>query len=176
MDQPDIHRVIQWKATCDMCTLWQCFGRAACNLAIDAEAILFVEPALTDVKKETKEANRKKREAAKGKRTAHESWPQDRDEVLDEPDYADENVTEGIVGANNPQEGGQGAEGERCQLYARPIKVKTKKKEIAIEPAMDDFINAATRFGIKCYHVPARWLFEFDKASELTFIYGPNRG
>ena len=50
MDQPDIHHVIQWKATCDMCTLWQCFGRAAHNLAIDAEVILFVELALTDVK------------------------------------------------------------------------------------------------------------------------------
>jgi superfamily II DNA/RNA helicase len=164
MDQPDIHLVIQWKATCDMCTLWQRFGRAARNLVIDAEAILFVEPALTDAKKETKEANRKKREAAKGKRTAHESWPQDRD--------ADENMTEGIMGANNPQEDGQGAEGERRQLYARPIKVETKKKEIAIEPAMDDFINASTRCGIKCYRVPARWLFEFDKASELTFIHG----
>ena len=160
MDQPDICCVIQWKATCDMCTLWQRFGRAACNLAIDAVAILFVEPALTDAKKEAKEANRKKRGVAKGKRTAHESWPQDRDEVVDELDYADENATEGIVGA----------ERERRELYTRPIKVETKKKEIAIEPAMDDFINAATRFGIKCYRVPARWLFEFDKASELTYI------
>jgi superfamily II DNA/RNA helicase len=175
MDQPDIRRVIQWKATCDMCTLWQRFGRAARNLVIDAEAILFVEPALTDAKKEAKETNRKKREAAKGKRTAHESWPQDRDEVLDEPDYADENTAK-IVRANNSREGGQGDEAECRELYARPIKVETKKKEIAIEPAMDDFINAATRFGIKCYRVPARWLFEFDKASELTFIYGPNRG
>jgi len=93
-----------------MCTLWQRFGRAARNLAIDAEAILFVEPALTDVKKETKEANRKKREAAKGKRTAHESWPQDRDKVVDELDYADENATKEIVGAYNSQEGDKGAE------------------------------------------------------------------
>jgi hypothetical protein len=110
MDQPDIHCVIQWKAMCDICTLWQCFGRATCNLAIDAEAILFVKPALIDAKKEAKEANHKKREAAKGKRTAHESWPQDRDKVVDELDYANENATKEIVGAYNSQEGDKGAE------------------------------------------------------------------
>ena len=43
MDLPDIKTVVQWKATCDLCTLWQRFGRAARGADQEATAILFVE-------------------------------------------------------------------------------------------------------------------------------------
>ena len=45
MDLPDIKIVVQWKATCDLCTLWQRFGRAAHgdDQLEEATAILFVE-------------------------------------------------------------------------------------------------------------------------------------
>jgi ATP-dependent DNA helicase RecQ len=48
MDLPDIKVVIQWKATCDLCTLWQQFGRAARGPGQEATAILFVEKKDTD--------------------------------------------------------------------------------------------------------------------------------
>ena len=43
MDLPDIKIVIQWKVTCDLCTLWQRFGRAARGPDQEVTAILFVE-------------------------------------------------------------------------------------------------------------------------------------
>lgn len=56
--QPDVQLVIQWKATCDLCTLWQRFGhggRGSDQLAI---AILLVE------KKDTNEEHLQKAERA----------------------------------------------------------------------------------------------------------------
>jgi superfamily II DNA helicase RecQ len=58
MDLPDIKLVIQWKATCDFCTLWQCFGRAGRGRDQEASALLLVE------KKDTDEARNKKVERA----------------------------------------------------------------------------------------------------------------
>ena len=43
MDVPDIKVVVQWKATCDLCTLWQRYGRAARAPDHRAIAILLVE-------------------------------------------------------------------------------------------------------------------------------------
>jgi hypothetical protein len=58
-----------------MCTLWQRFGRAARDMALDAIAILFVESSRTDAKKEEKEARREKREVAKRKvNESHVVW------------------------------------------------------------------------------------------------------
>jgi hypothetical protein len=48
MDLPDIKTIVQWKATCNLCTLWQCFGQAACGAGEEATAILFVEKKDTD--------------------------------------------------------------------------------------------------------------------------------
>ena len=43
MDIPDIQLVVQYKATCNLCTLWQRFGRAARGAEWEATAILIVE-------------------------------------------------------------------------------------------------------------------------------------
>lgn len=43
MDLPDIKIVIQWKATCDLCTLWQHFGRVAHGPGEVGTAIFLVE-------------------------------------------------------------------------------------------------------------------------------------
>jgi superfamily II DNA/RNA helicase len=58
MDLPDIKLVIQWKATCDFCTLWQRFGRAGRGQDQEAVALLLVE------QKDTDEARKKKAERA----------------------------------------------------------------------------------------------------------------
>lgn len=58
MDIPDIQLVVQYKATCNLCTLWQRFGQAARGSELDATAILLVE------KKNTEEDRRLKAKRA----------------------------------------------------------------------------------------------------------------
>lgn len=55
MDLPDVKIVVQYRTTCDLCTLWQRFGRAARAAGATAVGILLVE------KKETRR-NREERE------------------------------------------------------------------------------------------------------------------
>ncbi|KIL55528.1 hypothetical protein M378DRAFT_188664 [Amanita muscaria Koide BX008] len=43
VDLPDIEIIVQWRATCSLCTLWQRFGRAARGSGYDAVAILLFE-------------------------------------------------------------------------------------------------------------------------------------
>ena len=43
MDLPNITLIIQWKVTCDLCTLWQWFGRAVCDLKLEGKAFFLVE-------------------------------------------------------------------------------------------------------------------------------------
>lgn len=62
MDLPNVSTVVQWKATCDMCTLWQRFGRAGRGKGETATAILLVE------KKDTEEERKSKAERAAKKR------------------------------------------------------------------------------------------------------------
>ncbi|KAJ7914658.1 hypothetical protein B0H13DRAFT_1557944, partial [Mycena leptocephala] len=44
LDLPDIVLVIQWRSTCDMCTLCQRLGRAARALHLTAIGLFLVEP------------------------------------------------------------------------------------------------------------------------------------
>jgi ATP-dependent DNA helicase RecQ len=70
---PNITLVIQWWATCDMCTLWQRFGRGARDPNCEAIALWLVEPMYFDETKEEKAARKaKKEEKAKNKRKARE--------------------------------------------------------------------------------------------------------
>ncbi|KAF9005249.1 hypothetical protein BDQ17DRAFT_1173452, partial [Cyathus striatus] len=43
MDLPDIKLVIQWKASCELCALWQRFGCAAQGQGKERIALLIVE-------------------------------------------------------------------------------------------------------------------------------------
>jgi len=54
MDLPTISIVVQWKATCDLCTLWQRFGRAARGPGQQGTAILLVEKKDTDDERQAK--------------------------------------------------------------------------------------------------------------------------
>ncbi|KAJ6572366.1 hypothetical protein B0H10DRAFT_1760687, partial [Mycena sp. CBHHK59/15] len=44
LDLPNILLVIQWRSTCDMCTLWQRLERAARALNLFATGLFLVEP------------------------------------------------------------------------------------------------------------------------------------
>ena len=66
MDLPNIKIVVQWKATCDLCTLWQRFGRVARGQDAVGTAILLVEKKDTNeerVAKAERAAKRKKKGA-----------------------------------------------------------------------------------------------------------------
>ncbi|KAF9457007.1 P-loop containing nucleoside triphosphate hydrolase protein, partial [Collybia nuda] len=54
MDLPDIKLIIQWKATCDFCMLWQQFGQEARQTGQTAVALLLVK------QKDTDDARKKK--------------------------------------------------------------------------------------------------------------------
>jgi len=43
MDLPNIKIVVQWKAACNLCTLWQCFGHVVHGQDAVGTAILLVE-------------------------------------------------------------------------------------------------------------------------------------
>ena len=66
MDLPDITLIIQWKATCDLCTLWQRFGRAVRDMRLEGKALFLVEPKYFDTTKKTRAdaAKERKRKAA----------------------------------------------------------------------------------------------------------------
>ncbi|KAJ7182545.1 hypothetical protein C8R43DRAFT_849396, partial [Mycena crocata] len=61
IDLPNITLVIQWQASCDMCMLWQRFGRGARNPKCEAIALFLVEPMYFDQTKEEKAACKSKR-------------------------------------------------------------------------------------------------------------------
>jgi superfamily II DNA/RNA helicase len=66
MDLPYIKTIVQWKATCDLCTLWQRFGRAARGHDAVGTAVLLVEKKDTDeerVARAERAAKRKKKGA-----------------------------------------------------------------------------------------------------------------
>ena len=66
MDLPNITLIIQWKATCDLCTLWQRFGRTVRDLKLEGNALFLVELKYFDKTKETRAnaAQERKRKAA----------------------------------------------------------------------------------------------------------------
>lgn len=66
---PDIEIVVQWKANCSLCGLWQRFGRAGRHKEKTATAIFFVEKKHLDKEREksAKRAEKSKETAAKRK-------------------------------------------------------------------------------------------------------------
>ncbi|KAF8235275.1 hypothetical protein L208DRAFT_1257831, partial [Tricholoma matsutake] len=43
MDVPDVELVVQWKTTCTLSMLWQIFGSAGQNLALEATAVFLIK-------------------------------------------------------------------------------------------------------------------------------------
>ena len=69
MDLPNIKIVVQWKATCDLCTLWQRFGRVARGRDAVGTAILLVEKKDTDEERVAKAERAAKRKAGSLRQT-----------------------------------------------------------------------------------------------------------
>lgn len=62
---PDIQLIGQWRATCSLATLWQCFGRAARDMSLVGVAILFCECEYFDQYRKEKEIKKNQRAAQK---------------------------------------------------------------------------------------------------------------
>ncbi|KAJ6533074.1 hypothetical protein B0H19DRAFT_965140, partial [Mycena capillaripes] len=68
LDLPNILLVIQWRSTCDMCTLWQQLGRAARAFHLTAKGLFLVEPKRFDANIAKAEARAVKRAKTAKKR------------------------------------------------------------------------------------------------------------
>jgi len=170
MDLPDVELVVQWKATCDLCTLWQRFGHAGRGSDQLATAILLVEKKDTNEErllKADRAAKRKakKKEGIRTKRMAKDQLNTQRKR----PGLANQNVDEGRVNDPDPDHddidtdndhdvdvemeeddtgGNQGADEECCARYRNEGRSKITtgsshvERGVEVGSAMDDYINS----------------------------------
>lgn len=175
MDLPDVDIVVQWKATCNMCDLWQRFGRAARAPGMEATGILFVEKAHLDDARELKKTNAeaKKRKAIDdGNRPAKRSAVMgSSSNVVDESDLR--NVADRGIGITNPSQEAQDLEiaereAHRVAAYNRRPqgkiagikKSKSRVDTVELYGPIDDFVNAATREEVgPCRRQPVKLYF-----------------
>ena len=181
MDLPDIKIVIQWKATCDLCTLWQRFGRAARGPGQEATAILFVEKKDTNeerVLKAARAAQRlaKKNEAVMGQKrkagTQLTSGASKRPTLGECTNH--DRQTETSHGTGTPLSHEmvptELREQRRALYKKRPVaRTRTtkdrKRANVEVGSPMDDFINASTDHDdlIDCRRIVPMLFFENDK-------------
>ena len=174
MDLPDIKTVVQWKATCDLCTLWQRFGGAARGADQEATAILFVEKKDTNeerVLKARRAAQRlaKKNESVTGQKrkagtqlTSGTSKRQTLGECTNHNELTNHSTPEMFPTELREQ--------RRAHYKKRPVEKTTtakEKKKINVEVGspMDDFINAGSNHDdlIDCRRIVPMLFFENDK-------------
>ena len=174
MDLPDIKTVVQWKATCDLCTLWQRFGRAARGADQEATAILFVEKKDTNeerVLKAGRAAQRlaKKNESVTGQKrkagTQLASGTSKRQTLGERTNHKE--PTSHSAPENVPTEL---REQRRAHYKKRPVvKMATAKEKkrfnVEVGSPMDDFINAGSNHDdlIDCRRIVPMLFFENDK-------------
>ncbi|KAF7348212.1 p-loop containing nucleoside triphosphate hydrolase protein [Mycena sanguinolenta] len=193
IDLPNITLVIQWRATCDMCTLWQRFGRGARDPKCEAIALFLVEPMYFDQTKEEKAARKAKKEQAKttrkrkaadalsqppakraksdgrqdstsGNPPGHALPPSDAQTQAIESDSDSEPDDSGTEEATAALEKRRAAyRKDKAQVVTRK---KPKKDGNELSPEMDDMINAGSKHrSIKCFRVPSRLYFGSDKTA-----------
>ena len=175
IDVQGVKIIVQYKATCDLCTLWQHFGRAARGADEDAIAILLVEKKDTD---EERSAKATKRKAGEELNTQPAKRPALADRTLST--MASENISRdlstqmAITESNLDDSDHKKMIEERRAHYghqtsAQTQKVKKTRKEtrtVEVGSAMDDFINAHLHF--HCRRLVLTIYFQNDKAGEYN--------
>ncbi|KAF7967710.1 hypothetical protein HWV62_33295 [Athelia sp. TMB] len=187
VDLPDIELVIQWRASCDLCTLWQRFGRAARMQSMTGTALFLVESKYFDEAKakKVKAAEKRKRKAAEkalgippSKRVCRARETQDRapelaeqgDDSDDEDDDKDEDEDEEDEAERRAYEAGRRAAYEKIPVTERKRGIRPVEH---IEPAMDDLINARTRVEVGCSRKPTRLYFRQDEQASDHILCDP---
>ncbi|KAI5993424.1 P-loop containing nucleoside triphosphate hydrolase protein [Pisolithus albus] len=141
MDVPDIAIVVQWRATCQLSTLWQRWGRAARARGMSGTAILFAEKELFD---DVKEERKLRQEARKRRSETHESGsrPPKRPAL-----GADNAATNSTKYEYQEVDESNSKPGPSVSTSSGQKGLKKQKKEL--DPAMDCLINADSR-GFMC--------------------------
>ena len=172
IDVPGIVIVVQWKATCDLSTLWQRFGRAARAAGDEATAILFVEKKDTAEEQELramKEANKGK---GKRKATTQGNNPPKRRALGDAAQSVNSAVGSLTLPSEEPSLNGddeaefleRDAElrEERRAHYRK--RVSDDERKVEVGSPMYDFINAQCH--LKCRRLILTLYFNNDMVCE----------
>ena len=172
MDLPDIEIVVQWKATCSLCSMWQRFGRGARGEGVNATAILLFEK--KDLHEESlTEPGPQKRKACEelrsnSKRPALASLNRDK--------HTDSAVETSVAGSSSSGGGrvGSGPTMDECRRQfircdstanvLKGAKARGKRPPIAVGSAMDSFINPPS--ALNCRRMVVNVYFGNDKARE----------
>jgi len=164
IDLPDIKIVIQWKATCDLGSLWQRFGWAAWATGSDATAILFVEKkdmAEEHEVKGAKEGMNGSGVQTKRKATDQLGCPSKCPAIGD----ATPSVNQ-VLPSEQPQRtynvGNDLYELQEERQASYKKKTESTKKKKKVGSPMYDFINA--QHNVKCHRLILTLFFNNDKA------------
>lgn len=180
--------------TCDLCTLWQRLGRGARDPLQHATALIFVELKYFDQNRQKKAENKVKREQKEakkleGKKRGATESPKDSRPVKKNCVGPDGGVTV-AVGSNMANDGGNpvevvterlaGMQERRMELdllrvaayRRRELKngQKAKRSGNELDPAEDDFVNAATRH-FKCYRRVIMLYFGNEESGECFRLW-----
>lgn len=190
MDLPDIQVVVQWRASCNLMTLWQRLGRGARDRIYTAVAIFLVEKEYFDEEREKKfERQRIRTGKAKrnlnaplqpitNKRIRTESSTSQRasiDDIQVESCSGSSDESEPEVGApmDLVKEGDNFNNDEKIsQLrhrYSTTVFVPRKKKSDPLEPAMEDLINAKFR-KLECRKIPIQAYLEMNDVCKCSSL------
>ena len=174
MDVLDVQLVVQWRATCTLSTMWQWFSHGGCDKSLEVTTVFLVEKDHFD------ETQQKKAEMKKRKHSTHPTTDlpnkHPRREIsfsstqeAAHPHQVDNDDLSGESGADEP--GGLQQYKEMRARYTEQLdKPMKKSKKKALNPAVDDFINAGVR-GLGCWQPPLNVYFENNKAGQyLPFV------
>jgi ATP-dependent DNA helicase RecQ len=162
--------IIQWRVTCDMCTLWQRFGRAARLVSLCAVAILIAESKYFDAKPGKKEPKKRKADTTlkseKPTKKNRQSQPSSPKISAAPPTTSAETAT--TTAASTVPETYTDEQLRLLYIERRQEEPKGRVtgKEKTLEAVMDHFINAKTRTYLLCFRKPPQIYFGNLKISE----------
>ncbi|KAF8335503.1 P-loop containing nucleoside triphosphate hydrolase protein [Amanita rubescens] len=178
MDLPDIEIIVQWKATCTLCSMWQRFGRGARGEGVIATAILLFDK--KDVHEEQEQSPMPpvresgltlKRKACEDLQSAPKR-PALATKSLNKDKHTDSKSSSSVGSSSG--DGGQvetsctvdecRRQFERCDSTAnvlKGVKARGKRPQIVVGGAMDSFINPPTV--LNCRRMVVNVYFGNDK-------------
>lgn len=176
MDLPNVETVVQWRATCDMCDLWQRFGRVACATGREGTGILFHEKSHLDESRENKRVAAVKRKAAgdgghpvkwatiaTGRSdTAVGQIPSDQEQGPSATTHQGTKMeADPVVDSRQTERKAKYNQRANKNDTARKAKSsKDSKPALDMYGPLDDFINAGTRDKVQCRRMPVKLYFD----------------
>ena len=170
MDVADIEIVVQYKASCDLCTLWQRFGRAARGADQKATVILLYEKKDRRVEKDKEGIGTETTKRKPDNQLTIEVPPPKRSKGSKKDAEKDAVAT----GVNATEDTAQIAEKKRTYMKAdlehikRPGSSKRKEGGVPEGSPMFDFINPVESGPLQCRRKVLEVYFGNDKRCEYS--------